>query len=134
MATVLYPKAREDFLSGNIDMTSDTIKAVLVTNSYTYSASHEDLADIGAGTRVAISSALTNPSVTSGVFDADDLLYDNLTGSQFHYIVLFKDTGVESTSRLILFIDSFSSGMPNTPNGADRTIQWPSGGTKIFSL
>lgn len=134
MATALYPKAKEDFLSGNIDLTSDTIKAVLVTSAYTYSASHEDLADVGAGTRVAISSALTNPDVTSGVFDADDVLYDNLTGSTFSYVILFKDTGSEASSRLILYIDSFASGMPNTPNGADRTVQWSDGSSKIFAL
>lgn len=134
MASALYPKAKEDFLSGNINLVGDTIKVLLVDNTYVYSASHEDLADVSAGARVASSSALTTPTVTSGVFDADDLVMSGITGDDIYYLIIYKDTGVEATSRLILFVDTFVSGIPNTPNGADRTIEWNNGTSKIFKL
>ena len=43
MANVLYPKAKESFLSQSpsIDIVGDTIKVAMVTSAYTYSAAHQ---------------------------------------------------------------------------------------------
>jgi hypothetical protein len=135
MANALYTKAKQGLIDGSIDLDTDTIKAVLVDGAdYTPNlATNQYLSDIPAAGRVATSDALASKTVTDGVFDAADTVLSAVTGDQFEYIVLYKDTGAEGTSPLILLIDA-ATGLPCTPNGSDITIQWPSGADRIFRL
>jgi hypothetical protein len=135
MANSLYTKAKQGLIDGSIDMDTDTIKAVFVDGAdYTPNlATHQYLSDIPSAARVATSGTLQNKTVTDGVFDADDITVAAVAGDQFEYIVLYKDTGVEGTSRLLLLIDT-ATGLPCTPNGSDVTIQWSAGADKIFRL
>jgi len=135
MANALYTKAKQGLIDGSIDLDTDDVRAIFVDGAdYTpVLATHDNLDDIPAVARVAVSGALAGKTVTDGVFDADDKVISAVTGDQFEYIVLYKHTGTESTSRLILLIDT-ATGLPCTPNGSDITIQWPSGADKIFRL
>jgi len=135
MSNSLYTKAKQGLLEGSIDLDSDTVKVVFVDGAdYTPNlATHQFLSDIPSAARVATSGALQNKTVTDGVFDADDITITAVAGDQFEYVVLYKDTGAEGTSRLILLIDT-ATGLPCTPNGSDITIQWSSGADKIFRL
>jgi hypothetical protein len=45
---------------------------------------------------------------------------------------IYQDTGSAATSRLILWADSASSGLPLTPSGGDVTLVWNASG--IFKL
>lgn len=135
MANALYGLGREGFLGGDIDWDADTIKIVLV-DSADYSLSidvDQYLSAIAAAGRVATSAALSSKTKTLGVADAADITISSVSGDQFEYIVLFKDTGSASTSALIACIDS-ATGLPCTPNGGDITIQFDSGANKIFKL
>ena len=135
MANSLYTKAKQGLIDGSIDLDTDDIRVVLAdSGAYTPNlATDDNLDDIPAGARVAVSDALAGKTVTDGVFDADDIIIVAVTGDQFEYLALYKHTGTESTSRLILLIDS-ATGLPCTPNGSDITIQWPAGDDKIFRL
>ena len=135
MANDLYAKGREGFLDGSIDWDTDTIKVVLVDGAdYTPDLTlHDTLSDIPSAARVAVSPALTGKTVVDGVADADDVTLTSVTGDQFEYVIIYQDTGDETTSRLILFIDD-ATGLPCTPNGSDITIQWPDTADKIFKL
>ena len=135
MSNSLYTKAKQHLIDGTIDLDTNDIRAILVDGAdYTPNlATHQYLSDIPSAARIATSGALQNKAVTDGVFDADDITLTAVAGDQFEYIVLYKDTGVEGTSRLILFIDT-ATGLPCTPNGSDITIQWSSGADKIFRL
>ena len=135
MANTLYDHGREGFLDGSIDWDTDDIRAILIdTNDYTVDLdAHDNLDDIPAGARVAVSGALTGKTVTDGVADANDVTWSAVTGDQSEAIVLYKHTGTESTSRLIAYIDS-ATGLPVTPNGGDIEIQWDAGADKIFKL
>lgn len=133
MADVLYPKGREGFLDGSIDWDTDNIKVVLLTSSYTYNSSHDNLDDITAGYRVATSGNLASKTVTLGVADAADLVFSAVSGSAIASLVVYKDSGAEATSRLIAYIDSYTN-LPLTPNGGDITIAWPADANKIFKL
>jgi len=135
MSNQLYNKGRQGFLDGSIDWDTDNIRVVLVDGAdYTPNLStHDNLDDIPSAGRVAASGALQNKTVTDGVADADDITIASVSGDQFEYIVIYKDTGVESTSRLIALIDT-ATGLPCTPNGGDITIQWQDDATKIFKL
>lgn len=135
MANSLYAKAKEAFLNADIDMASDTIKVVLVDGeTYTPNLTTDDfLDDIPAGERVATSGALSGKTMTGGVFDADDVTISGVSGDQFEYMVLFKDTGSAATSPLIAIWDTVT-GLPFTPSGSDIVITWPAGASKIFAL
>jgi hypothetical protein len=71
---------------------------------------------------------LTSKTITNGVFDAADKTLTAVTGDPSEAIILYKHTGTESTSNLIVFID----GLSVTPNGGDIVIQWHASG--IFAL
>jgi len=136
MANALYDHGREGFLDGTIDWDTDNIKVVLIdTDDYTVDlANHEDLADVAAGARVATSANLSSKTVTAGVADAADVTLSSVTGDQSEALIIYQDTGVEGTSRLIAYIDTAASGLPVTPNGGDIEIQWDSGANRIFKL
>ena len=135
MSSALYDKGREGFLSGAISWSSDTIKAVLVDAAdYTVNlATHDNLDDVPGGARVATSGALGSKTVTNGVADAADVTFTAVTGDPSEAIVIYKDTGTESTSRLIAYIDT-ATGLPVTPNGGDISVAWNDGANKIFKL
>jgi len=135
MATALYGKGREGFLDGSIDWDTNTIKAVLIDAAdYTVSIDvHDNLDDIPGAARVATSSALSGKTVTLGVADADDVTFSAVSGDQCEALVLYKDTGTESTSRLIAYIDN-ATGLPVTPSGGDIIVAWDNGANKIFKL
>lgn len=135
MANALYDKGREAFLNGDIDWDTDNIKVVLVDAAdYTVNlATDDNLDDIPAGARVATSGNLTGKTITDGVADAADVTLSSVTGDQSEALVIYKDSGVESTSKLIAYIDT-ATGLPVTPNGSDITITWDSGANKIFKL
>jgi hypothetical protein len=82
---------------------------------------------------VATSGALASKTKTAGVADAADVTLSAVSGDQSEQLVVWADSGVESTSRLILNIDT-ATGLPVTPNGGDITVQWDSGANKIFKL
>ena len=133
MSNVLYDPGREGFLDGSIVMSTDTIKVILLKSSYTFSAAHKFVTDLTPASNEVSRSAsgLASKTVTNGVFNAANLTFAALSGSAFSFIVLFKDTGADGTSRLIGYIDT-ATGLPCTPNGGDLTITWDTGANKIF--
>lgn len=135
MANALYSACKEAFLNGNINLTTDNIKVVLVdTADYTVDlATHNALDDIPALARVATSGNLAGKSITGGVFDANDVTLTTVTGDQSEAVVIYQDSGVESTSRLIAYIDT-ATGLPITPAGGDIDIVWDDGANRIFAL
>ena len=135
MANALFDKARQRFLEGQFNWNTDTIKAVLIdTGTYTANLSaHEFLSDIGTGARITTSGAFTGKTTTGGAADANDITFTSVTGASIEAIVLYKDTGTDSTSPLIAFIDT-ATGLPITPNGGDIIVTWDNGANKIFKL
>lgn len=136
MATTLYPLFKQAMLdSTHTSLDTADIRVIAVDLAdYTYSATHDFLDDIPAGARVAVSPTLANTSITLGVFDADDTTLPNVTGDQFEALVYYIHTGVESTSRLIMFQDAGVTGLPLTPSGTDVLVQFDNGANKIFAL
>ena len=133
MASALYDKFKEECLNATNNLTSVTVRAVLIdTGTYTFSAAHEDYADI-SGVVGSESPAFTTKSVTGGVFDADDITFTSVSGATIEALILFIDTGVAANDRLIAFIDSGDvTGFPLTPSGGDVQIVWNASG--IFKL
>lgn len=141
MANAVFPKAKEGFLDGSIDLDTAVIKVALV-RGYTYSGTHEFVSDVtGTGTVHATSGALTGIDVTNGVFDADNVTFTTpSTDSNQHSLLIFQSSAVgggsdvgASSQRVIAWIDT-GTGVPIIPAGGDITVQWDDGANKIFSL
>lgn len=133
MANVLYPLAKQAFLSGEIDLADDTIKAALIdTGVYTYSAAHDDFwTDVSAG-MVGDPVTLGTKSVSNGVFDAADCTFSAVSGNTVEAIVIFKEAS-PAAAQPIAYIDT-ATGLPATPSGADIVTAWDNGANKIFAL
>lgn len=136
MANFLYDKAREEFLAGDLSWRDDVIKAVLVDTGAATIPGVSDatpfLSDIASGV-VSTSGSFSGKTFASGVADADDVTFAAVSGATVEALVIFKDTGVAATSRLIAVIDT-ATGLALTPNGADAVMRWDNGANKIFKL
>lgn len=133
MANAIYPIYKAALLGGltNIDLDGGTVKAALVdTGTYTYSAAHDFYNDVTGV--VGTPQTIANTTVTAGLFDGDNVTYTAVTGNSVEAIIIYIDTGVSSTSRLVAYIDTSVTGLPVTPNGGDITITWHASG--IFQL
>lgn len=127
MANHLYPIGRQKWLEGAIAWLSDTIKVVAVDSSYTQSDAHDFLDDVPGGARVVTSGALTGKTSTNGTADAADVTYSAVAiGSTITGLVVFKSTGSDATSPLLVWYDTKSDTTPISvaTNGADITILW----------
>lgn len=137
MANALYDKGREGFLDGSIDWDTDNIKLVLVdaADYIVNLTTHTFLSDVPAISRATngISGNFATKTVTAGVADAADVTLTTVSGDVSEALVIYKDSGVEATSRLIAYIDT-ATGLPVTPNGGNITISWDNGVNRIFKL
>jgi hypothetical protein len=124
MADALYPKSKAQMAKALLDLSTITMRAYLLDGTYVYSAAHEFLSDVGAGTRVARTNPLSGKTVnlTTAAFDSDDPTAESVTGDNINQIILYQDTGVEGTSRLIFYKDTGISTIPFTPDGSDIRI------------
>ena len=133
MANALYSKAKEAFLNGSINMVANTVTIALVdTGVYTFSSAHQFRNDV-SNSAVISSTTLTNKTIANGVFDADDATFSSVTGANCEALIIFTDTGIQGTSRLVAYIDS-ATGLPILPNGGDISVAFSSGSSKIFAL
>lgn len=135
MASVIYNSFKRDIMNGGIDLDTDTIKVALVTSSYTPNQdTHDNFDDVTnevSGTGYSAGGAsLANKTVTAdttddeGVFDADDVTWPTSTITA-RGAVIYKSTGVASTSKLICYIDF---GSDQISSAGDFTIAWNSEG------
>lgn len=135
MANALFGLGREGFLDGSIDWDTDNIKMLLVdTGAYTVNlTTHKFHSDVAGAAIIATSGNLASKTVTLGVADAADVTFTSVTGVSSEALIIYKDTGVSGTSRLIAYIDT-GTGLPITPNGGDITVVFDNGANKIFQL
>lgn len=135
MANTLFDKGRQRFLEAQINWLTDTIKTLLVdTGAYTPNFStHEFIADVPVSARVTTAVTLTSKATAGGAADAADVTFTSVSGPTIEAIIIYVDTGTESTSPLIAFIDT-ATGLPITPNGGDIIVTWDNGPNKIFKL
>jgi hypothetical protein len=131
MASALYAKGRNAFLTGDIDWVADTIKVALVGSGYTANMSTDQYYSSVSDDAIGTPMTLSNKSASNGVADADDVTSGNLTtGDTITQAVIYKDSGSAASSPLIARFD-----LTSTPtNGGTVTLTWDSGSNKIFAL
>jgi len=77
---------------------------------------------------------LTNKTITGGVAGADAAVFTSVLGPICQALVIYRDTGTASTSRLIAYITQ-ANGFPVNPNGNNITVNWDTDASKkIFKL
>ena len=134
MANAWYRKGAEKVLLAQVNFDTDTIKARLVKNTYAQNLSTDEFISSVTEITGSTDQTLANPSVTNGVFDADDITFTAVpAGETSEGVVIYKDTGVEGTSPLLIYIDTIT-GFPLATNGGNVVIQWDNGAYKIVSL
>lgn len=144
MPSIMYNEGNESIIDRNIDLLTDTIKAMLVSSVYSPNKDDQFIDAAGASDPVdarltgttdqTLASKVIGKDTTSdfSYFDAADVVYTAVTTAQTAVgVVIYKDSGLATTSKLIAYLD-----ITDTPtNGGDITIQWAapaSGG--IFRL
>lgn len=138
MANAIYPLFKEALLGAstnvalNVNTTTDGPFCALVdTGTYTYSAAHQFFSSLSG--IVGTDQRITSPTVTTGTLDGTDLTYTAVTGASVEALVIYrKNSGANTTWRLVAFIDTSVTGLPVTPNGGDITITWNASG--IFTI
>ena len=142
---LVYNKAKEMLLNGQLNLLNDTIKVMLVDSSYTPNPDDDYVGTSGAATAEVSGTGyvgghggagrkvLTNKVVVEddtndrAYFDADDVTWTSIDVGSIQAAILIKEGAVDdSTSLLIAYIDQ--GGFPVTTNGGDLTIQWDAGG------
>ena len=124
MQSQLYPYARELFATAQLDWRAGVVRALFLPSSYVPDFTDQFLSDIFEGVRIATSEEIQSRTATNGICTGTaakfPLLTDNRAVSQ---AVIFKDTGVESTSVLIAYLgDEDLVNEPFTPIGFDYYI------------
>jgi len=121
-------------LSASLNWLTNPIYGILIdTNHYTPSPAHQSLEDVPAAAFVKSSAVMTGRTVLNGAADADDLLFQSVTGPRIEALLLVRDGGTAIGSPLIAYIDT-ANNLPYLPDGQSIVIQWDNGPNKIFSL
>lgn len=124
MRSQLYPYARELFATAQLDWRAGVVRGLFLPSAYVPNFENRFLSDIFEGSRIAISEEILGRTATNGICSGQaakfPFLFDNRLVSQ---AVLFRDTGVESTSTLIAFLgDEDLVNEPFQPIGFDYYI------------
>ena len=130
MANTIYNKFYQGLGDGEFDFGADTIKIALVTSGYTpdfTDTGDEFESDLGAN----ILDEMNLPSLTwvDRVLDAADIVivFPDNNGGTGIALVLYKDTGTASTSRLIAYFDTLT-GLPVVQDGNSDSITFDASG------
>jgi hypothetical protein len=104
---IMYDPGREGILDDTIAMSTGDIRAMLLLSTYTFSAAHKFLADLGAADN-GRSAALISKTFASGVFDAADSSAVATAALSTKAVAIFLHTGSDATARLLAYIDEMS--------------------------
>jgi hypothetical protein len=128
VANSFFGKGVAAFANAGVNYASDTIKAALLTTTYTPNLSTDQFYSVAVagGAITAAGVALGTKTTALGVLGAANLTWTSVSGSQSAYVCVYKDGSAGTTDYLILLYDT-ASGLPVTPNGGNITAAWNSG-------
>lgn len=139
MANTVFTTFKTKIMNGGngspglgINLATDTLKIMLLSNLYTINPAHQyksDLTNEVSGTGytaggLTLTGQTTSISGTTGVFTANNATWSSSTLTA-RYAVIYKSTGVDATSPLILIFDFVTD---QSTSGGDFTIQWNANG------
>lgn len=139
MANAVYPKYKQSIITEGdtnngllADTTTDGPYCALVdTGTYTYSATHQFYSSLSGV--VGTDQRIATPTGTDGLFDGADLTYTAVSGASVEALVIYrKNSGANTTWRLVAYEDTSVTGLPVTPNGGNITVTWNASGIIQF--
>lgn len=141
MANAVFNRFKSGIQLADYDLTVASIKASLV-RGYTFDATHQTVADVtGAGGVLnGTSAALTTPSVTNGVFDADDTTVSATASASNHAVLVYQSSAVTggadvpANQQLLIGFYDTGTGLPIQPGTGNVTIAWSNGAAKILAV
>jgi len=129
MASGGYNFGRESLMTA-LDLTSDTIRAMLVDNTYTFSATETTMTTAGAA-RLGTDATLASKTVTDGVFDAANSTWTAVAGGDtVTAVIVFKFVTNDASSTPLVYIDVNDE----ATDGSNVEIQWDAGANKIYAV
>lgn len=139
MANAVYPKFKESLLTeahtnkslDQDDTTNGPFVALVDTGTYTYSSSHQFYSSLSG--IVGTDQRIDDPTVTNGTFDGGDVTFTSVSGATVEALVIYrKNSGANTTWRLVVYEDTSVTGLPVTPNGGNIVVTWNASG--IFTI
>lgn len=125
MANVVYPKAKAAMLSGGVNVMSSTVRIQMFDEDVEYDATDEFLDDV-VGTAVGSAVEITSKDVASGRFTGSIGSFTPPNGFTVIALIVFVDTGVASTSRLLAWLDTKGDTTPISipTTGGTMLLHW----------
>jgi hypothetical protein len=133
MANFAYTEAKHGILNGDIDLTGDDIRVLLVASGSTC-GTEEDVTTISGFTTLSelsgtgyVRKALANEIVNKdnandrAEFDADDVVWSAINAGTAIAALIYKHVTGDADSIPLFYIDS---NFPFVTNGGDFTLQW----------
>jgi hypothetical protein len=147
MANAFYTPALQAWARGEIAWHSsgDTFEAYLIRTTastagdtyYTYSATHDTLADCLTSARSSIAAqTIANPVSSDGAMDGDDVTWPSVPAQASPFggvIVVKQNTATAADSQLLFYFDT-GTGFPVTPDGNNITCTWATATPYIAKL
>lgn len=137
----LYTSGVKAFVDKEWNWTSDTFKALLLKNTYTFNQnSHVFVADVVSGSaelsggsyaRVALSGK--SDTGASGIVKllASDITFAALTATGVRYMVVFQDTGSDATAKVLCCVNF---GADQAPTAQTMTFNLSTDGLVNYTL
>lgn len=128
MASAIYPKYKDAVYSGlsNVDITGNNINISLIdTGVTTYSAANEFYANLDANGIIS-TVTLTGNALNNGAFSAANTEFTSFSNTSVtcEAVIIWINTGSNSTSRLVAWLENDSlSGLPTT-GISNVSIDW----------
>lgn len=103
----IYTSASAAFANKELEWDADAFSALLLKNTYTFNQdSHVYVTDLtgeltgGSYARVALTTKTLSSSSGVTKFLCDDIVFASLTNTNVLYMVVFRNTGSDATSKL----------------------------------
>lgn len=147
MASGWFNRAKKEIFDGTIDLLADTIKVMLVNNTYTFNPDDDFIgsgggtvggAELsgtgytggfnGAGRKTLGTKSITEDDTNNrAVFAAANSQWSAINAGTIAACVLVKEGTTDADSKLIAYIDNAAQ-FPLVTNGGDVTIAWNAAG------
>lgn len=133
-----YTAGISAMMTGDIDLTNDTISAMLINlDEYTVDLDEHTSQDDVDDSAVWATATLTGKTVIDAVFRATDLVFQSVSGDEegdeAGAVILFLDRDTKAESTLIAYLDNAPE-FPAELDGEDVTVVWDDGDDGIFRL
>lgn len=132
----VYRSFKSEVMKGTFDLVNDTVLAALVSGYTLDEDVHDTWSDVSANeisdgsysAQTLASKAVTGTGTGTGTavkgkWDAADVTFASLTGTDPNYLILYDDTPTSPADPLIAAME-----LTTTTNGGDYVISWNANG------